>query len=156
MEGQQTQSLEQNNEILEPKPLLNPMKMVKKMRSRSLNLRNIIKLGDQEEEIQEHELAELVKAGRNANLTQKEAQELKLVLQQLKDNPRKTLADPKLGIDLYKLAEETLLEKIQHDMLTPEQKKLKEYEQRLKEIEEREKAEKEQKEKTISMRSRIC
>jgi hypothetical protein len=105
-----------------------------------------LKLGEQEEEIPEAELAELVKAGRNANLTQKEAQELKSLLQQLKENPRKMLADPKLGVDLYKLAEETLLEKIQQDMLTPEQKKLQEYEKRFKEIEEKEKSEKEKKE----------
>ena len=108
-----------------------------------------LKLGEQEEEIAETELAELVKAGRNANLTHKEAQELKSLLQQVKENPRKALADPKLGVDLYKLAEETLLEKIQQDMLTPEQRKINDYERRFKEIEEREKAEKEQKDKTL-------
>ena len=100
-----------------------------------------LKLGDQEEEIAEQELTELVKAGRNAHLTRKEADDIKQLLQQLKDNPRKALTDPKLGIDLYKLAEETLLEKIQQDMMTPEQKKIQEYEKRFKEIEEREKTE---------------
>ena len=107
------------------------------------------KLGEQEEEIAKSELAELVKAGRNANLTHKEAQELRQLLGQLKANPKKALADPKLGVDLYKLAEETLLEMIQQDILTPEQKKLKEYEKRFKEIEEKEKAEKEQKDKEL-------
>ena len=108
-----------------------------------------LKLGEQEEEIPEAELAELVKAGRDATLTLKEAQELKHILQQLKENPRKTLGDPKLGVDLYKLAEETLLEKIQQEMLTPEQRKIQDYERKFKEIEEKEKGEKEQKEKVL-------
>jgi len=105
-----------------------------------------LKIDEREEDLSESELTELVKAGRSANHTNKEALELRSLLEHLKLNPKKALTDPKFGIDLYKLAEETLLERIQEDMLSPEQKKLKDYERRFKEIEEKEKSEKEKKE----------
>jgi len=105
-----------------------------------------LKVDQQEEEIPEAELIELVRAGRNATQINKEALELKSLIENLKVNPRKALSDPRYGIDLYKLAEETLLEKIQQDMLTPEQKKIHDYEKRFKEIEEKENLEKERKE----------
>lgn len=104
------------------------------------------KLGEQEEEFLEDDLTELIKAGRDAALTKKEAHELKQVLDLLKANPRQFLSDPKHGVDLYKLAEEAILERVEQEKLTPEQRKLQEYEQKFKEIEEREKADKEKKE----------
>ena len=103
------------------------------------------KLNDKDEEFVEQELVELIQSGRNASLSLKQADEVKKqaqqILQLLKENPRKVLSDPSLGVDLYKLAEETLLEKIEQDMLTPEQKKIQEYEKRFKNLEEKEKAE---------------
>lgn len=58
----------------------------------------------------------------------------------LKTNPRKVLTDPNLGVDFRKLAEEYLAEQLEAEMLTPEQRRLREVEAKLREREEQDKA----------------
>ena len=94
-----------------------------------------LKAGKQEREVtSEAELVRLAQLGIGANekfeqaaKTRKQAEE---VLEIIQKNPAEALT--KLGFDVRKLAEEYLAEKIQEEMLTPEQKKVKEMEQQLK------------------------
>lgn len=64
----------------------------------------------------------------------------------LRTNPLKILNDPNLGLDFKKIAEDYIYEQAMNDMLTPEQKQLKEYERRLKEHEDQQRTAKEQQE----------
>lgn len=62
----------------------------------------------------------------------KESEQL---IEELKKNPRKVLENPKLGVDFRKMAEDYLREQIELEMMTPEQKKIREYEKLLAEKE---------------------
>jgi hypothetical protein len=57
-------------------------------------------------------------------------------IHQLKSNPRAILTDPNLGVDFKKIAEEYLAEQLEMEMLSPEQRKLKEYESKIRAHEE--------------------
>ncbi|CAM6000299.1 unnamed protein product [Sphagnum balticum] len=113
-----------------------------------------LKAGKQEREVtSEAELVRLAQLGIGANekfeqaaKTRKQAEE---VLEIIQKNPAEALT--KLGFDVRKLAEEYLAEKIQEEMLTPEQKKVKEMEQQLKKYqEEKAEFERQQREAQIS------
>lgn len=56
-------------------------------------------------------------------------------IQLLKTNPRAALADPTIGIDLKRLAAEIIEDDIEQSRLTPEQKKIREYEEKIAKIE---------------------
>lgn len=113
-----------------------------------------LKAGKQEREVNsESELVRLAQLGMGAHekfeqaaMTRKKAEE---VLEIIQKNPAEALS--KLGFDVRKLAEDFLAESIQQEMLTPEQKKLKDMETQLKKYQD-EKAEfdKTQREQQIS------
>lgn len=86
-----------------------------------------------------------------AKLSQTKAQEyaqlekeLKQFVEQLRSNPRKILSDPRLGIDLKKIAAEMIDEEVQQASKTPEQIEKEKLEQRLRELEEERNREKEE------------
>lgn len=68
-------------------------------------------------------------------------------IQELKENPRKALANPMIGLDIKQLAAEILEEEIENAKKSPEQLKIEEYERKLKEIEEKQAREREDQEK---------
>lgn len=78
-----------------------------------------------------------------AAMTRKQAEEF---IGMLKTNPLKVLKDPRLGHDARKLAEEFLVEEMQKELMTPEQKELYEAKEKLRANEEKEKSETKQKE----------
>lgn len=57
----------------------------------------------------------------------------------LKENPRKVLSDPSIGVDVKKFAEEVLLEHINREQMTPEQRELYETKEKMKQYEEEKK-----------------
>lgn len=61
-----------------------------------------------------------------------------LFLKSLRENPRAILTNPKLGLDIKKLAHEILYEDIEAEMMTPEQRRIKELEEKLNGYEENE------------------
>lgn len=79
------------------------------------------------------------KAQESANLER----EVLAFMQELKNNPRKALANPMIGVDIKQLAAEILEEEIENSRKSPEQLKLEEYEKKLKAIEEERQREKE-------------
>lgn len=65
------------------------------------------------------------KALKEAALQKKQVSEF---LRQLKEDPRKVLSNPKLGIDLRKIGEDMLREEIEREMEDPKERRLKELE----------------------------
>lgn len=65
-------------------------------------------------------------------------------INELKNNPRKILADPNIGIDVKKLAAEIIEEEIQNSQKTPEQLKAEQLERELKELKEQREKESEE------------
>lgn len=113
-----------------------------------------LKAGKQEREVtSEAELVRLAQLGIGAHekfeqaaKTRKQAED---VLEILQKNPAEALS--KLGFDVRKLAEDFLAQKIQEEMLTPEQRKVKEMETELQRYKtEKEEFEKQQREVQIS------
>lgn len=113
-----------------------------------------LKSGKQEREVtSESELVRLAQLGMGAHekfeqaaKTRKQAEE---VLDIIQKNPAEALS--KLGFDVRKLAEDFLAQKIQEEMLSPEQKKVKSMEEELKKYKsEKEDFEKQQREAQIS------
>jgi hypothetical protein len=62
----------------------------------------------------------------------------------LQEDPLKVLRNPALGHDVRKLAEQILLQDLEEESKTPEQKKIEEYERKLKAYEESEKTKEEE------------
>lgn len=78
-----------------------------------------------------------------------------LFLKTLRENPRAILSNPKLGLDVKKLAHEILYEDIEQEMMSPEQRRIKELERELngfKESEGRQKASEEEARRAIEER----
>jgi hypothetical protein len=104
-----------------------------------------------EAELPEEEVLNLAKMGQYAQSKLNEAAGAKKQAEEffelLKSNPKKALSDPKFGLDLRKFSEETLAEMLQEELLSPEQRKIKEYEAKLREVEDQKKAEAEAKNK---------
>lgn len=65
----------------------------------------------------------------------------------LKTDPEKVLSHPSIGLDLKNFAEEYLMKDLQNEMMTPEQKQLKEYKEKLAKYEEEEKKKQEDEKK---------
>jgi hypothetical protein len=104
-----------------------------------------VKINDAEQEVDE---AELLRGYQLSKASQAKMQEAAQIKQQateaiklMKTNPK--LAATHLGIDILKLAKEIMNEDIQEKLLTPEQKKIRDDQKRLKEYEARDKAQKE-------------
>lgn len=87
----------------------------------------------QDLEMPESEVIAMAQKGKSADKRFQEAaaarREAEQVVNFLKSNPKE--AFKKLGIDVRKFSEDTLLEMIQHDQMTPEQKKAQENENEL-------------------------
>lgn len=66
-------------------------------------------------------------------------QQAEQFLRLLKENPRKVLSDPSIGIDVKKFAEDILLEHINREQMTPEQRELHETKEKMKQYEEEKK-----------------
>lgn len=107
-----------------------------------------VKVDGQELEVDEDELKRGYQKSKAAQKRFQEAAKLKKqadqIIQSLKSAPAKVLE--KLGVDVHKFAEDIILEEIELEKLTPEQKKIRELEIKLKEKEEAEKKEKEERE----------
>ena len=69
-----------------------------------------------------------------ASTYKKQAEQL---VEMLQNNPMAILKNPALGLDIRKLAEQVLLEDLEEQQKSPEQKKLEEYEKKLKDYEEK-------------------
>jgi hypothetical protein len=107
-----------------------------------------VKVDGEEIEVDENELLrgyQMRKASdkRFAEATQarKQAEEF---VRLLKTDPTKVLSHPSIGHDVKKLAEDYLLAELEKEMMTPEQRQLKEYQQKLQQYEEMEKRQKEE------------
>lgn len=94
-------------------------------------------------------LAYMTKQLQMAKMSQKRAQSysdleknVNNFIEQLQKNPRKTLSDPRFGIDLKKIAAEMIEEEISNSKKSPEQLKAEQLEAELKELKESREAEK--------------
>lgn len=107
-----------------------------------------MKVDGQEMELPESEIIALAQQGKSANKRFQEAaaakREAEQVVNFLKSNPKE--AFKKLGIDVRKFSEDTLLEFIQQEQMSPEQRKAHENEQELNKYRESEKSLKAQRE----------
>lgn len=79
-------------------------------------------------------------ADKKFNEAFRKSQQAEQFLRLLKENPRKVLADPSIGIDVKKFSEEILLEHIQREEMTPEQRELHETKEKMRQYEEEKKA----------------
>lgn len=75
----------------------------------------------------------------------KQAEQL---VEMLQNDPLSILRNPALGLDIRKLAEQVLLQDLEEQQKSPEQKKIEDYERRLKEYEDKMKNEEESSKKT--------
>lgn len=95
-----------------------------------------LKTAKGEREVSEDELVTL--ASMNAaerdhlEVTQAEAKKAQDFMRRLKENPKSALADPSVGHDIKKLAIDWLKEAMEEERLTPEQRRLRELEAKLK------------------------
>lgn len=106
-----------------------------------------LKRHGQEIELSDEEYDSYASMGYDAQQKWQEAARIReqnqLFLKTLRENPRAILENPKLGLDIKKLAHEILYEDIESEMMTPEQRRIKELERELngfKESDERTKA----------------
>lgn len=103
-------------------------------------------------ETKELPLREVIKLNQLESASHQKMQEASKLVRQVESIIKMARQSPKdflkeTGIDPYEFAESTLAEKFELMQLTPEQKELMEYKQRLKSYEEKDKAEKETQEK---------
>lgn len=105
--------------------------------------RYTVKIDGQEVEV---ELDELLKGYQSTKAAQNKFQEAaqlrkqaETFIEMLKTNPTKVLTDPSLGINFRELAEQYLVEQLQEEMLSPEEREFREMKQRLQQYEETEK-----------------
>lgn len=103
-----------------------------------------VKVNGVEAEVDEQELItayQVRKASderfREGNLRKKQAEEF---VNLLRTNPMKVLSNPNLGIDMRKLAEDYLIQQMEEESLSPEQKELREAKSKLQQFEEEKKA----------------
>jgi hypothetical protein len=105
-----------------------------------------LKVDGQEFELPESEVISLAQQGKSANKRFQEAaatrKEAETIVNYLKNNPKE--AFKRLGIDVRKFSEDTLMEILQQEQMSPEQRKAQENEHRLREYEAKEKALREQ------------
>lgn len=112
-----------------------------------------LKANGKEIELTLEELQTWAQKGMGANQKFQEAarmrEQMQKIMQMIKTNPRAILEDPRIGVDIKKLAEDVLWEQVQREKMTPEQrelqetkKKLEEFEKQNKELESRTKTEK--------------
>lgn len=98
-----------------------------------------IVVNGKEEWISTEDAIKLAQIGKGANAKFEEAARMRKqneqFLELLKANPRAVLANPKLGLDFRKIAEEYLLEQINLEKMTPEQKQVHEMQEKLKALE---------------------
>lgn len=73
---------------------------------------------------------------REGNLRKKQAEEF---VNLLRTNPMKVLNNPSLGLDMRKLAEDYLIQQMEEESMTPEQRELKEAKSKLQQFEEEKK-----------------
>ena len=107
-----------------------------------------IKVDGSEEELDEDTIVKLAQLGRASNKRFQEAAQVRKQAEEfinlLKQDPRKVLTNPAIGVDPYKLAEDWLIEKLEQEKLSPEQQKIREYEQKLRSYEEEKRQQEEQ------------
>lgn len=101
-----------------------------------------LKVDGQEMEMSEADVFKWAQQGKSADKRFQEAattrKEAEQIIQFLKTNPKEAFKH--LGLDIRKFSEDTLLEMIQHEQMSPEQRQAKENEQKLRKYEEQEKA----------------
>lgn len=108
-----------------------------------------LKIDGQEEELAEDEVIKLAQMGRAADKRFQEAaksrKEAEQFLRMLKEDPISVLQNPAIGHDFRRLAEEYLKGQYEKEMLSPEQRRIRELEETLKLKDEKEKQDEEQK-----------
>lgn len=107
-----------------------------------------LKVNGKEEKVPLREALKISRMEKASQAKMQEAAQLKAqasqIIQMAKSNPKAFFQQT--GIDPYEFAEATLAEKYEMMQMTPEQKKLMEYEQRVKQYEDREKQDKQTRE----------
>lgn len=105
-----------------------------------------LKVNDQEVELSEEDFERYASMGFSAhdrwNHAAKIREQNQLFLKTLKENPRVILGNPRLGIDVKKLAHEILMEDIENEMLSPAEREARDLKNRLKTFEDRDAAQK--------------
>lgn len=103
-----------------------------------------IKAYGKEMNVSLEELQKLAEKGAGAdkkfNDAYRKNQQAEQFFRLLKENPRKVLSDPSIGIDVKKFAEDILMEHINREQMTPEQRELHETKEKMKQYEEEKKA----------------
>ncbi len=158
-EGVQPEALEQDDSVLEAaqaakakqqqEPKQEQPKQPEAEKKPEPPKRYKIKVDGSEEELDEDTIVKLAQLGRASNKRFQEAANLRKQAEEfinlLKQDPRRVLSNPAIGVDPYKLAEDWLIERMEMEKLTPEQQQLRAYEQQLKAYEEEKKQVAEQK-----------
>lgn len=109
-----------------------------------------VKVDNQELEVSEADLIRNYQKGIAADKRFNEASQMHKQAEEfiglLRSNPMKVLTDPRLSIDMKKIAEDYVYEQYQLEQMTPEQREAREMKERLTRYEQEEKARKEQEE----------
>lgn len=84
---------------------------------------------DLDELIKNYQLREV--SDRRMQESSRSRKQIEGMLNLLKSDPSKVLSDPRIGIDLNKFAEDVIYKKLQNEMMTPEQREISEYKQKL-------------------------
>ncbi len=102
-----------------------------------------LKINGQEKNLTLEELQNWAQKGLGADEKFQEASRMRgqtqKIIKMIKENPRAILEDPRIGVDLKKLAEEILWEQIEREKMTPEQRELSETKKKLADFEKKEK-----------------
>lgn len=107
-----------------------------------------VKVDGEDQEVDEQELIRNYQLRKASDKRFSEGQQMRKQSEEfirlLKTDPKKVLAHPSIGIDLKNFAEEYLMGELQQEMMSPEEKQLKEYQAKLSKYEEAERTQKEQ------------
>lgn len=106
-----------------------------------------LKIDGEEADYDEDEVVRMAQKGRAADKKFQESSQMRKQSEEfirlLKEDPRKVLSHPSIGHDLKKFAEDILLEQLQDEMLSPQEKEIREYKSKLAKYEEQERKTKE-------------
>ena len=109
-----------------------------------------IKTDGREEELDEEDVIKLAQLGRASNKRFQEAAQMRKQAENfislLQKDPLKVLSDPSINVNVREFAEQYLLREIEKETLSPEQRQIAEYEEKLRAIDDEKKTAKEQQE----------
>lgn len=141
--AQQAGEISQEHAVSEEKP-----RNVKKLKLKvdGSEYEEEIDLDNEEYLVRQLQLAKAAqKRMQEASMTKKQAEQF---IKMLRQDPIKVLQNPHLGVDFRKIAEDYLAAQLEQELLSPEERQLREYKQKVEEFESEKKRQQEEAEQT--------